>query len=310
MISHPNTKINLGLNVLRRRPDGYHDIETVFVPYFGLQDTLEIVRGDDYSTTLAGLVEKYGRKGGCVEVKENGCEDNDGVERLRQGITADGKCMITVAREEGVDWDPVGDLCVKAYNALDADYGLPPVKIYLEKIAPVGAGLGGGSADAAFTLRMLSEMFTLGLDDDMLARYAASLGSDCAFFVWNRPMLGQGRGEILSPVDLPQLDACELQVVVPPGIHVSTAEAYRGIVPRENSSSGPDAGSGVPSCMTLTEALQHPIAEWRNLVENDFERTVFAKYPGLAAVKRSLYDAGAVYASMSGSGSALYGIFH
>ncbi|MCD8313823.1 MAG: hypothetical protein LUC24_06655, partial [Bacteroidales bacterium] len=218
MITHPNTKINLGLNVLRKRLDGYHDIETVFVPYFGYCDVLEIVRGDDFSAARAGLVEKYGGKEGRVEV-----------EKFRQGITDDGKCMITIAREEGVDWDPTSDLCARAYKVLDADFALPPVKIFLEKLSPVGAGLGGGSADAAFTLRMLSEMFGLGLDDNVLAQYAARLGSDCPFFVWNRPMLGRGRGEILTPVNLPQLDTYSIKVIVPPGIHISTASAYRGI---------------------------------------------------------------------------------
>ncbi len=315
MISHPNTKINLGLHVLRKRPDGYHDIETVFVPYFGFKDNLEIVKGDDFSTTLAGLIEKYGKAG---------CEDNDGVEKLRQGITEDGKCMITIAREEGVDWEPTGDLCVKAYKALDADFGLPPVKIFLEKLSPVGAGLGGGSADAAFTLRMLSEMFGLDLDDGALSQYASRLGSDCAFFVWNRPMLGQGRGEILSPVNLPQLSGLKLSVIVPAGIRVSTAMAYRGVTPRRQPSvaagieeeNGPMPCPGGPLCGTpgpgdseLVKALCGPAEEWRQTVVNDFEPSVFAAHPQLAEIKRSLYASGAVYAAMSGSGSALFALF-
>ncbi|MCD8312878.1 MAG: 4-(cytidine 5'-diphospho)-2-C-methyl-D-erythritol kinase [Bacteroidales bacterium] len=246
--------------------------------------------------------------------------------------------MITIAREEGVDWEPTSDLCVRAYDVLDADFGLPPVKIFLEKLSPVGAGLGGGSADAAFTLRMLSEMFGLGLDDNALAQYAARLGSDCPFFVWNRPMLGRGRGEILTPVDLPQLDTHNIKVIVPPGIHVSTASAYCGITPREQSMSKtfnedrPGQSSAENSCerqypsfhetgtllydgtpaaknSELLKALSCPIEEWRYAVVNDFEKTVFARHPQLAAIKQSLYAAGALYASLSGTGSALFALF-
>lgn len=143
MITHPNVKVNLGLNVLRKRPDGFHDLETLFVPYFGLTDTLEIVTGDDYSRTLAGLQEKY--------------------QNLKQAISPDGKLMITLARKEGVDWDPLKDLTAKAYMLLADDFKLPPMKIYLEKLNPVGAGLGGGSADAAFALKMISELAGLNL---------------------------------------------------------------------------------------------------------------------------------------------------
>ena len=207
--------------------------------------------------------------------------------------------MVTIARAEGVDWDPLGDLTVRAYGLLDGEFGLPPVKIFLEKTAPVGAGLGGGSADAAFALKMLSELFALGLDDAALAAYAARLGSDCAFFVYNRPMLGTGRGEVLEPYDI-DLSAYELRVSVPEGVHVGTADAYRGIVPREA------AGS---RALPLCEALSRPVAEWRGLLVNDFETTVFAKYPAVAAAKQALYDEGATYASMSGSGSAVYGLF-
>ena len=160
MITHPNVKVNLGLNVLRKRPDGYHDLETLFVPYFGLTDTLEIITGEDYSRTVAGLQARYGN--------------------LAQAISPDGKLMITIARREGVDWDPLKDLTAKAYMMLSEEHKLPPMKIYLEKTNPVGAGLGGGSADAAFAIRMISELAELGLSDDALAAYAARLGSDCA----------------------------------------------------------------------------------------------------------------------------------
>ena len=279
MIAKPNVKINLGLNVIRKREDGFHDLETLFVPYFGIKDTLEIITGDDFSTTSAMLFAKY-----------NGVEQG-----LVQGISEDGKLMITIAREEGVDWDPLKDLTAKAYFILAEDFTLPPVKIFLEKTSPVGAGLGGGSADAAFALKMLNELCGLGLSDQKLAEYASRLGSDCAFFIYNRPMIGEGRGEILTewPVDISGYD---LQVLTPEGVSVSTKDAYSGIRPH------------LPE-VPLKDALARPVEEWNGVLVNDFEETVFAKYPELAAIKQSLYECGAVYASMSGSGSALFALF-
>ena len=276
MIAYPNVKLNLGLHVVRRREDGYHDLETLFVPYLGLHDTLEIITGDDYSRTSARLQETYGAG------------------QLAQGITPDGKLMVTIARKEGVDWDPLKDLTVKAYGLLSEQYKLPPMKVYLEKTSPVGAGLGGGSADAAFALRMIAEIAGPELSDEELAGFAARLGSDCAFFIYNRPMLGTGRGEILEPFDI-DLSGYRLDVIVPEGISVSTADAYRGIVPK------------VPD-LPLHEVLTHPITEWKGLLVNDFETTVFEKHPRLAEIKQSLYDDGAVYAAMSGSGSALFSL--
>ena len=291
MIATPNVKINLGLHVLRKRPDGYHDLETLFVPYFGLHDTLEIIPAEAYSETSASLFARYGDA-----FRFCGDRPEPEAPALAQAITPDGKAMITLARAEGVDWDPLKDLTIKAYQLLDADFGLPPVKIFLEKTSPVGAGLGGGSADAAFALRMLSDLAGLGLSDADLAGYAARLGSDCAFFIYNHPMLGEGRGEILTPFDPGILDRCTLKVIVPEGISVSTADAYRGIVPSE---------PGIP----LREALACPVEEWADILVNDFEKTVFARYPELAAIKQSLYEAGAVYAAMSGSGSALFAVW-
>ena len=286
MITNPNVKINLGLNVLRKREDGFHDLETLFVPYFGKSDTLEIIVGDDYSRTSSALYGKYGTP--CPG------EDED-APMLVQAISEDGKLMITIARAEGVDWDPLKDLTAKAYFMLAEDFDLPPVKIFLEKTSPVGAGLGGGSADAAFALKMLNELCSLALDEKTLAGYAARLGSDCAFFIYNRPMIGEGRGEILTeyPLDLEGLD---LQVLTPEGVSVSTKDAYSGIKPH------------LPE-VPLREALSRPVEEWDGILVNDFEETVFAKYPELAAIKRSLYDSGAVYASMSGSGSALFALY-
>lgn len=275
MICCPNVKINLGLHVLAKRPDGFHDLETLFIPYSGIADQLEIITGDDWSRTLAGLKEKYGE--------------------LTQAVTPDGKLMITIARAQGVDWDPLKDLTAKAYALLAADHDLPPMKIFLEKRSPVGAGLGGGSSDAAFALRMMAELAGLSLSDDTLAAYAARLGSDCAFFVYNSPMFGSGRGEVLEPYDM-DLSGYRLEVVIPEGIAVSTADAYRGIVP------------ALPP-KPLREVLAQDITTWKTDLHNDFETTVFAKYPTLAAVKDSLYARGAVYAAMSGSGSAFFGIF-
>ena len=277
MITNPNVKINLGLNVLRKREDCFHDLETLFVPYHGISDTLEIIVGDDYSRTSAAVFGKYAP------------------EMIAQGISEDGKLMITIARSEGVDWDPLKDLTAKAYFLLAEDHQLPPVKIFLEKTSPVGAGLGGGSADAAFALKVLNELCSLGLSEPQLAEYAARLGSDCAFFVYNRPMIGEGRGEVLTdcPIDL---SAYDLQVLTPEGISVSTKDAYSGIRPH------------LPE-IPLREVLARPVEEWDGILVNDFEETVFAKYPELAAIKRSLYDSGAVYASMSGSGSALFALY-
>ena len=324
MVLRTNVKLNFGLNVIRKRPDGYHDIETLFVPCHEFGDTLEIIAGDDYSRTSASLFARY---------------DN-----VVQGLSEDGTLMITIAREEGVDWDPLKDLCAKAYFLLAEDFDLPPVKIFLEKEAPVGAGLGGGSADAAFTLKALNELCGLGLSEERLSEYASRLGSDCAFFIWNRPMIGTGRGEILEPFDL-DLNGYDLKVIIPEGISVSTKEAYDGIVPRcsiegtigtgdaslrsapplASLRSAPVPPLNVPRVAVspepivpstepgtgdgLRELLKRPVEKWKGLVVNDFETTVFKLHPELAAIKQSLYDAGASYAAMSGSGSALFALF-
>lgn len=307
MIKYPPIKINLGLNVLRKREDGFHDLETLFLESGRFHDTLEIVTGDDYSRTMASLAARYGDRGGIC--------DGD-IPALAQGISENGKLMITVARAEGVDWDVRKDLCAKAYTLLDNDFNLPPAKIYLEKNSPVGAGLGGGSADAAYTLTMLNDICALGLSTEQLAGYAARLGSDCAFFIFGRPMFGEGRGEVLTPFELAVgiIDAggtadqdtgdraetarlqYELQIVIPEGISVSTAEAYRGITP------------AIPE-MRLKDVLARPVSEWKDLLVNDFEATVFKAHPELTAIKQSLYDSGAIYASMSGSGSALFALY-
>ena len=281
MITYPNVKLNIGLRVLRKRPDGYHDIETLFYPCDRFHDTLEVITGEDWSRTSAALFERYTRPG-----------------QLVQGISPDGRLMITLAREEGIGWDPLKDLTAKAHALLSADFDLPPMKIFLEKKAPVGAGLGGGSADAAFALRMMAELAGLSLTDGDLATYAALLGSDCAFFIYNRPMFGSGRGEVLTdaPGDLLPSDLYRIDVTVPADISVSTAEAYAGIVPAM-----PDR--------PLKDVVAEGPERWKELLVNDFEKTVFARHPALAELKQAYYAQGAVYASMSGSGSAVYGIF-
>ena len=317
MITTPNVKINLGLNVLRKREDGFHDLETLFVPYFGISDTLEIIVGDDFSRTSAVLFSRYGSSVPAVQgsIKPEGVfgvETEESVApKLVKGMSEDGRLMITIAREEGVDWDPLKDLTAKAYMILAEDFALPPVKIFLEKTSPVGAGLGGGSADAAFALKMLNELCDLGLSEDRLAGYASRLGSDCAFFVYNRPMLGEGRGEILTEYEIKEIDwqsasegypgsvdgsQYDLQVITPSRISVSTKEAYSGIRPH------------LPE-VPLKDALARPVEEWDGILMNDFEETVFAVHPELAAIKRSLYESGAIYASMSGSGSALFALY-
>ena len=280
MVCHPPVKINLGLNVLRKRPDGFHDLETLFIQSGQFRDSLEVIKADDWSRNLADLSTLYP------------------TECIAQDISPDGKLMITVARREGVDWPVLKDLCAKAYFLLDGDFGLPPVKIYLEKKSPVGAGLGGGSADAAYCLKMLNELCGLGLEREQLLPYAARLGSDCALFLYDCPVFGEGRGEVLRPFSLPIGIGGEyrLEIVVPEGISVSTAEAYRGIVP------------AIPE-IRLEEALKRPVEEWKDLIVNDFEKSVFKEHPQLAAIKQSLYDSGAVYAAMSGSGSALFAIY-
>lgn len=278
MICYPHVKINLGLHVLRRREDGFHDLETLFVPSDQFHDTLEIIAGDDYSRTLKGLEERYRAP-----------------ERLVQAISPEGKLMITIARAEGVDWDPLSDLTARAYRLLDETCHLPPVKIFLEKTSPVGAGLGGGSADAAAALKAMDALFELHLSPQALSAYAARLGSDCAFFLHEVPMMGSGRGEILTPFPL-DLSRFRLEIVVPEGVHVSTADAYRGIVPKAPAK-------------PLAAILRQDPASWKEELVNDFEATVFAKYPSLRQYKAGLYERGALYAAMSGSGSALFGLF-
>lgn len=281
MKSFPNPKINIGLNILKRRDDGFHDIETVFIPLvkdFGydgeLYDTLEITPRTDGRTTL----------------KISWADCRSGTE----GAPGMDKPANNDFPENG--WPTDKDLCIKAYNELAAHYPLTGADISLTKRIPTGAGLGGGSADAAFTLKMLNELFSLGLDDERLAVHASRLGSDVPFFIYNRPMFASGRGEILTPIPCPIPPGRKIGVVTP-GITVPTAEAYSGVTPKM-------PGTGLRD---LISSL--PPEQWEDRIINGFEESIFKKHPALRAIKDSLYKAGAIYASMSGSGSALYGIF-
>lgn len=248
MVTFPNAKINLGLHVTAKRPDGFHEIITVFYP-IPWRDALEVVPAEEPSMQV-------------------------------QGLTIDG---------------PVTDNLVwQAYTLMQERHGLPPLSIHLLKQIPFGAGLGGGSADAAFTLRVLNEYGNLRLSADVLKAYAAELGSDCPFFIDNEPALGAGRGEILSPIKV-DLAGYHL-VVLFPGITVPTGWAYSQITP---------ALPPIP----LEEVMHMPIDEWEIYLTNDFEGPVFAAHPTLEMIKLGLYEIGAVYAAMSGSGSAMYGLF-
>jgi 4-diphosphocytidyl-2-C-methyl-D-erythritol kinase len=218
---------------------------------------------------------------------------NDIVEVIKRKDNLTEKVLFT---NTGITVDCSADknLCIKAYNLLDNDFALPPVEIILHKAVPMGAGLGGGSADAAFTLSLLNGMFGLGLDQEKLAGYASQLGSDCAFFIYNIPMLGTGRGEILEPVNI-SLKGYSL-VLVKPDIHVGTAEAYRGVKLEKPE-------------LPLTEIISRPVYEWKTWLKNNFEENIFRNHPAIAAIKEKLYDSGALYACMSGSGSTVFGIF-
>jgi 4-diphosphocytidyl-2-C-methyl-D-erythritol kinase len=251
MIRFPNCKINLGLRVIRRREDGYHDIETAMVPVGGLCDALEILPDGAQGCTFTS-----------------------------SGLT--------------IDAPAERNLCVRAYKLMRERYGIGGVRMHLHKHIPFGAGLGGGSADAVFVLTMLNDLFGLLLSEAKLKALAAELGSDTAFFVENRPMLATGRGEILTPVAI-DLSGYRIVVVKPP-LSVSTAEAYAGITP---------AAAEIP----LAEILTGDIRTWKDTLKNDFEPVIFKKHPEIAAIKEWLYDSGAVYAAMSGSGSAVFGLF-
>lgn len=247
MICFPNIKINLGLYITGKRPDGFHSLESIFYPV-PFCDVLEIIPSQKFSFTTQGIA-----------ATEN----------------------------------PEDNLCVKAYRLLQKDFDLPPVEMFLLKHIPTGAGLGGGSADASFTLKLLNEIFSLNITDGQLIDYAAQLGSDCPFFIVNKPAYVFGRGELQEQADLDL--SGKFISIVHPGIHISTKEAFANISPGEAN-------------IKVFKLPFMPLASWKNLLQNDFEPYAFKKYPVLAEIKDELYNLGAGYVSMSGSGSAIYAI--
>lgn len=252
MITFPNAKINLGLSITEKRPDGYHNLETVFYPV-ALEDALEIRTCPKENKKFT--LHQYG-----LEINGN-AQDN---------------------------------LVVKAYLLLDKEYDLPPIEIHLYKHIPSGAGLGGGSADAAFMLKLLNEHYLLKLSDNELEKYAAILGADCAFFIKNAPTFAEGIGNQFSPIEL-SLKGYQI-IIIKPDVFVSTKEAFANIHPHY-------------PVYPVKEVIKRPIKEWKELLINDFEASVFPQHPVIGEIKEKLYAQGAVYASMSGSGSSVFGLF-
>ncbi|PRD56381.1 4-(cytidine 5'-diphospho)-2-C-methyl-D-erythritol kinase [Sphingobacterium gobiense] len=250
MISFANAKINIGLNIVGKRADGYHFLESVFYP-FPLYDIIEITSSEPATKTTLEIT------GLALPVEDN-------------------------------------NLCLRAYHLLAEKFKIPPVHIHLHKQIPYGAGLGGGSSDGAFVLKMLNEKFDIGLSTLQLENEAAKLGADCPFFIQNKPCYAEGIGTDLSPVPIDLSD--RFLVLVKPSVNISTAEAYQQVVPH-------------PAKDDLKEVLHLPVQDWKFYVKNDFEEGVFDKYPLIREIKLALYAQGAMYASMSGSGSAVYGIF-
>jgi 4-diphosphocytidyl-2-C-methyl-D-erythritol kinase len=247
-IVFPNAKINIGLHITGKRPDGYHNLETVFYPV-QWHDFLEL------EFAIKTELVNYGHR---------------------------------------IDGNPDNNLVLKAYHLLAGEYEMPAIRFHLLKAIPTGAGLGGGSADAAFTLRALNEVYDLKLNTGQLENYATQLGSDCTFFIKNKPVFATGRGNVFENVEL-NLSNYHILIVYP-GIHVSTADAYRKVIIKKP----------VESLKTM---LHLPVNEWKDKIINAFEKSVFEMYPEIAVLKNGMYNAGAMYASMSGSGSAVYGIF-
>lgn len=248
MITFPNAKINIGLKIINRRADGYHNLETVFYPV-QIKDALEVIEHTKMSFETSG-----------IEIPGHANEN----------------------------------LCLKAYDLLRADFDLPNIKIHLHKQIPIGAGLGGGSADAAFFIKLIKEKFDLSLSIEQMQNYCRQLGADCAFFIENNPLFAYDKGDFFEEVDL-DLSAYHLALVMPP-VHVSTGEAYRGVKPSEPQTS-------------LKELIKLPVEAWQGKITNDFEAHILRNHPQIRGVKSTLLDAGALFALMSGSGASVYGIF-
>lgn len=255
MINFPIAKINLGLNVVSKRDDGYHNLETVFYPV-PIKDALEVFPMED-------------------------------------GFPSDVRCDLKVTNLF-IDGDEQKNLVVKAYNMIAQDYELPRVHVHLYKHIPTQAGMGGGSSDCAYMIRLLNEMFSLGMSDEKMIGYAARLGADCAFFIKAQPAYAEGIGEKLQPISI-DLSGYKM-LVVRPNIPVSTKEAFSLITPQ------------VPKKNCL-DIVRQPIETWKDELVNDFERSVFAIHPEIGRLKEMMYEQGAIYAAMSGSGSSVFGLF-
>ncbi len=250
MLVFPNCKINLGLSIVEKRDDGFHNIETVFYP-IPLYDVLEIIISGDENTF-------FNSSGILIPGNEN------------------------------------QNLCVKAYYLLKEDFDLAGVNMHLHKVIPMGSGLGGGSSDATHTLMLLNELFTLNLDQNQLIDYASKLGADCAFFIKNKPTFAFGKGDQFKDVNVDL--ANHYIVIVKPEIHVGTAEAYAGVSPENH-------------LFSIKKMVEKPISEWQFTLKNDFEKSIFANHPEIKKIKNTFYENGATYASMSGSGSSVFGLF-
>ena len=249
MICFPNAKINIGLRITEKRPDGFHNLETIFYPVHGLCDCLEFVESSELR------FENYGIQ---------------------------------------IDTPPEKNLCIKAWNIFKSHYDIPPIHIKLLKNIPFGGGLGGGSADASFILSAINSFFSVEASNEELEKMALQLGSDCPFFINNKPVFAEGRGEIFTPISL-SLQGYWI-LLVKPDVAISTAEAYRGVTPRKREHS-------------LLAELPNDVSQWKHCIENDFETSIFKNHPEIEAVKETMYNLGTVYASMSGSGATVYGIF-
>jgi len=261
MVVFPNCKINLGLHVLNKRADGFHDLSTVFYP-IALNDSLEIIRVND-------------------EINTNK-DGNTPIVFSQSGLPIEG--------------DASNNLCIKAYHLLKDAYPnqVPNIAMHLHKTIPMGAGLGGGSSDGAFALMALNEVFHLGLSKEQLIAYALKLGSDCPFFIMNTPCIAGGRGELLNPITL-DLSAYQF-VLINPNIHIGTGWAFSNVTPK------------LPT-IPIEEIIHQPITSWKELLINDFEAPAIEHYPNIGTIKKYLYDCGAIYSSMTGSGSTVFGIF-
>jgi 4-diphosphocytidyl-2-C-methyl-D-erythritol kinase len=249
MLSFPNCKINIGLNITHKREDGFHDLETIFYPIYNYKEALEIIEAKEFSIKTTGT---------------------------------------------NLQIDVEANIVTKAFRIIKNEYKIPNIKIHLHKTLPFGAGLGGGSADASFMLQLLNKNFELNISEEQLLNFALQLGSDCPFFIKNKPMYAQGRGEIFEEINLNL--AGKFICVITPNMHISTADAFKNIKPN------------IPK-QNLKNLVEQPIQNWQDTIVNDFEKTVFIAHPKLTLIKKNLYANGALYASLSGSGSSVYGIF-